>query len=130
MNCSASRLANARPPSPNSRVLRRARAIAPSFGFDLLFLGKQDLRRENLVDRKQKLKRLIEKAYGKDQAEIRYVEHFETGGDAVLKSACLEGIVSKRAFAPYASGRTDQRWGTSAALVCAAGYSATSFTFY
>ena len=53
---------------------------------------------------------IIEKAYGKDQAEIRYVEHFETGGDAVLKSACrmsLEGIVSKQADAPYASGRSD-----------------------
>ena len=68
------------------------------------------MRREGLVDRKQALKRLIEKAYGKDQAEIRYVEHFESGGDAVLKSACrmsLEGIVSKQASAPYVSGRTD-----------------------
>jgi bifunctional non-homologous end joining protein LigD len=80
------------------------------FAFDLLFLSGEDLRQESLLDRKQALKELIEKAYGKDQAEIRYVEHFETGGDAVLKSACrmsLEGIVSKRASAPYASGRTD-----------------------
>jgi bifunctional non-homologous end joining protein LigD len=80
------------------------------FAFDLLFLGGQDLRPENLIDRKQELKQLIEKAYGKEQAEIRYVEHFETGGDAVLKSACrmsLEGIVSKQTTAPYASGRTD-----------------------
>ncbi len=40
---------------------------------------------------------------------IRYVEHFATGGDAVLRSACrlsLEGIVSKRADAAYRSGRT------------------------
>ena len=80
------------------------------FAFDLIFLGGQDLRRESVTDRKQKLKRLLEKAYGKDQAEIRYVEHFETGGDAVLKSACrmsLEGIVSKQASASYVSGRTD-----------------------
>ena len=70
------------------------------FAFDLLFLSGEDLRQESLIDRKQKLKQLIDKAYGKDQAEIRYVEHFETGGDAVLKSACrmsLEGIVSKLA---------------------------------
>ena len=43
-------------------------------------------------------------------ALIRYVEHFETGGDAVLRSACrmsLEGIVSKRLDAPYRSGRGD-----------------------
>ena len=42
--------------------------------------------------------------------EVRYVEHFESGGDAVLKSACrmsLEGIVSKQAAASYASGRMD-----------------------
>ena len=41
---------------------------------------------------------------------IRYVEHFETGGDAMLKSACklsLEGIVSKKLDAPYRSGRSD-----------------------
>jgi bifunctional non-homologous end joining protein LigD len=39
---------------------------------------------------------------------IRYVDHFATGGDAVLRSACklsLEGIVSKRLDAPYQSGR-------------------------
>ena len=80
------------------------------FAFDLLFLSGKDLRQESLVDRKKGLKELIDEAYGKDQAEIRYVEHFETGGDAVLKSACrmsLEGIVSKLALAPYASGRTD-----------------------
>ena len=44
------------------------------------------------------------------RARIRFVEHFETGGDAVLRSACrlsLEGIVSKQADAPYRSGRTD-----------------------
>ena len=73
------------------------------FAFDLLFLKGQDLRQQGLVDRKQALKELIDKAYGKDQAEIRYVEHFETGGEAVLKSACrmsLEGIVSKQAAAP------------------------------
>ena len=58
------------------------------FAFDLMFLSDHDLRRGSLVDRKLALKELIDKAYGKDQAEIRYVEHFETGGDAVLKSAC------------------------------------------
>ena len=68
------------------------------------------MRQQSLAERKQALKKLIEKAYGKDQAEIRYVEHFESGGEAVLKSACrmsLEGIVSKQAAARYASGRTE-----------------------
>jgi bifunctional non-homologous end joining protein LigD len=79
------------------------------FAFDVLFLGGQDLRQQSLMDRKQALKGLIEKSFGKDQAEVRYVEHFESGGEAVLKSASrmsLEGIVSKRAAARYASGRT------------------------
>ena len=80
------------------------------FAFDLLFLSGEDLRSRPLVDRKSVLEKLFTKVYGKHQAEIRYVEHFETGGDAVLKSACrmsLEGIVSKQAAAPYASGRSD-----------------------
>ena len=37
---------------------------------------------------------------GDQAALMRFVEHFETGGDAVLRSACklsLEGIVSKQA---------------------------------
>ena len=41
---------------------------------------------------------------------LRYVDHFESGGDAVLKSACklsLEGIVSKALDAPYTEGRSD-----------------------
>ncbi len=41
---------------------------------------------------------------------IRYVEHFESGGDAMLQSACklsLEGIVSKKRRAPYRSGRSE-----------------------
>jgi bifunctional non-homologous end joining protein LigD len=79
------------------------------FAFDLLFLKGKDLRQETLADRKETLEKLLERAYGKDQTEIRYVEHFESGGDAVLKSACrmsLEGIVSKQPEARYTSGRT------------------------
>jgi bifunctional non-homologous end joining protein LigD len=80
------------------------------FAFDLLFGKGQDVRQQSLADRKLALEELIEKAWGKDRAEIRYVEHFESGGEAVLKSACrmsLEGIVSKQAGARYASGRAD-----------------------
>jgi hypothetical protein len=45
----------------------------------------------------------------REDPPLRFVEHFETGGDAVLRSACrlsLEGIVSKQADAPYQSVRT------------------------
>ena len=62
-----------------------------------------------LAERKARLKKLLAARKGKSKL-IRYVEHFETGGDAVLQSACrmsLEGIVSKRLDAPYRSGRSE-----------------------
>jgi bifunctional non-homologous end joining protein LigD len=64
------------------------------------------LRELLLRDRKARLKALL--ADLKLPPVLRYVEHFETAGDAVLRSACtmqLEGIVSKRLEAPYRSGR-------------------------
>jgi len=76
------------------------------FVFDLLFDGKEDLRALPLADRKARLQALVEGA----GPRIRYVDHFETGGDAVLSSACrmqLEGVVSKRLDAPYHSGRSE-----------------------
>ena len=80
------------------------------FAFDLLFAAEEDLRPLPLAERKQRLKKLLE-ARPKARAKlIRYVEHFESGGDAVLQSACklsLEGIVSKKLSAPYRSGRAD-----------------------
>jgi bifunctional non-homologous end joining protein LigD len=76
------------------------------FAFDLLFDGKEDLRKLSLEDRKQRLRDLLKD--DKAHPDIRFVEHFGTGGDAILQSACrlsLEGIVSKRLDAPYRSGR-------------------------
>ena len=76
------------------------------FVFDLMFAGGEDLTRLPLSDRKSRLKTLVEGA----GPRIRYVDHFVTGGEAVLSSACrmdLEGIVSKRLDAPYRSGRGD-----------------------
>ena len=78
------------------------------FAFDLLFAQGEDLRPLPLSTRKARLAELLKAAKASDQ--LRFVEHFSSGGDAVLKSACtmhLEGIVSKKADAPYASGRSD-----------------------
>ncbi|MBV8566724.1 MAG: DNA ligase D [Methylobacteriaceae bacterium] len=78
------------------------------FAFDLLFVEGGDLRDLPLAERKIRLGKLLEALNGTARDVIRYVEHFETGGDAVLKAACrmsLEGIVSKRLDAPYRSGR-------------------------
>jgi len=76
------------------------------FAFDLLFSKSEDIRSLSLSDRKVRLKSLLKKT----NPHLRYVEHFSSGGNAVLKSACqmsLEGIVSKRLSAPYRSGRSD-----------------------
>ncbi|OWV66148.1 ATP-dependent DNA ligase [Rhizobium sp. N122] len=89
------------------------------FAFDLLYDGGEDLRSMPVVERKARLQSLLSEAG--DEPRIRFVEHFETGGDAVLRSACklsLEGIVSKQGDAPYQSGRTDS-WAKSK---CRAGH--------
>ena len=79
------------------------------FAFDLLFSGGEDLRSLPLRERKARLKHLLEQRKGSDKL-IRYVEHFEESGDAVLQSAkklLLEGIISKKLDAPYRSGRSE-----------------------
>jgi len=89
------------------------------FAFDLMFEQGDNLRQLPLTDRKDRLAILLSDADG--DPRLRFVEHFETGGDAVLKSACklsLEGIVSKMGDAPYESGRT-KTWAKSK---CRAGH--------
>jgi bifunctional non-homologous end joining protein LigD len=80
------------------------------FAFDLLFADGMDIRGLPLAERKAQLRKLLEARPRSKARLIRYVEHFETGGDAVLQSACklsLEGIVSKKLSAPYRSGRSE-----------------------
>jgi len=76
------------------------------YAFDLLWLDGEDLRPEPLVDRKEKLRGLMQ---GLDeQGPLRFGEHFSEPGKVMLEHACrmgLEGVVSKRADAPYRSGR-------------------------
>jgi bifunctional non-homologous end joining protein LigD len=89
------------------------------YAFDLLFDGGEDLRVMRLVERKERLQNVL--ADAADNLRIRYVDHFQSGGDAVLRSACklsLEGIVSKQMDAPYQSGRVD----TWAKSKCRAGH--------
>jgi bifunctional non-homologous end joining protein LigD len=80
------------------------------FTFDLLFADAMDIRRLPLRERKAQLKQLLEARPKGKAGLIRYVEHFETGGDAILQSACklsLEGIISKKLSATYHSGRSE-----------------------
>ena len=75
-----------------------------------MFADGEDLRALPLIERKERLQALL--AGLKDKHEhIRYVEHLETAGDAVLASACqmeLEGIISKQLDAPYESTALQQ----------------------
>ncbi|KPF96443.1 ATP-dependent DNA ligase [Rhodopseudomonas sp. AAP120] len=81
------------------------------FAFDVLYAEGEDLRGLPLSERKARLAALLKAARGRrKEGLIRYVDHFETGGDAILQSACklsLEGIVSKKLDAPYRSGRSE-----------------------
>ncbi|MDB5459094.1 MAG: dependent ligase, partial [Caulobacteraceae bacterium] len=80
------------------------------FVFDALFAEGEDLRPLPLSQRKARLKVLCEALPKASSRVIRYVDHFEAAGQAVLDSACrmdLEGIISKRLDAPYRSGRTE-----------------------
>ena len=76
------------------------------YAFDLLQLDGDDLRGEPLVARKAALRSLLRGA--RASGPLIYSDHIEGQGDNVLRQSCrlgLEGIVSKRADAPYRSGR-------------------------
>jgi bifunctional non-homologous end joining protein LigD len=73
------------------------------FLFDLLHLDGEDFRPRPLIDRKERLSALLAKA----PSPLHYSDHQIGQGRAFHDKACamcLEGIVSKRADAAYASG--------------------------
>jgi bifunctional non-homologous end joining protein LigD len=75
------------------------------FLFDVLFADGRDLRGEPLRTRKAVLEAMLATAA---LPRLKFTEHFEAAGQAVLESACrmnLEGVVSKRLDAAYRSGR-------------------------
>ncbi|MBZ9863238.1 DNA ligase D [Mesorhizobium sp. CA12] len=74
--------------------------------FDLMRLDGKDLRREPLVERKQALAELL--GQQPEHSALRFSDHFHEPGKVMLQHVCrmgLEGVVSKRADAPYRSGR-------------------------
>jgi ATP-dependent DNA ligase len=75
------------------------------YGFDLIALNGDDLRREPLEVRKATLASMLAKV----GPGVRFNEHIEGDGPTVFAHACrmgLEGIVSKRKGSPYRSGRS------------------------
>ncbi|AON54605.1 DNA ligase D [Herbaspirillum seropedicae] len=80
------------------------------YAFDLLYLNGHDLREIPLRQRKELLRELIP---GSDpEGLLLYSEHIEGHAAEVFRHACqhgMEGIVLKRADAPY-TGRRDRYW--------------------
>ena len=72
------------------------------FAFDLLELSGWDLRRQPLLERKALLNKTLKAAN-----RIRYVEYVDDGLRlfAAAEEAGLEGIVAKKAEAPYGVAR-------------------------
>jgi bifunctional non-homologous end joining protein LigD len=79
------------------------------FAFDLLTLDGGDLTALPNLDRKERLKGLL---IGAREA-IRLSDHVLGNGEKLFESLCkqgLEGVVSKRADAPYRVDRRTQSW--------------------
>ena len=98
-----------------SRFSARQNALAEGAGnklvfyaFDLLHLDGWDLTAAPLGDRKRLLAQLLT-ATASAKSAIQYSDHIEGDGEPLFDHASemgLEGIVSKRASAPYTTGRT------------------------
>lgn len=76
------------------------------FAFDLLHLDGRDLTQAPLHERKAALSALLAGEAGR--GKVRLCGYLEGEGEEVQRKACLlglEGVVSKRADAPYRSGR-------------------------
>jgi bifunctional non-homologous end joining protein LigD len=72
--------------------------------FDILIDEGEDIRNIPLVERKARLKALLRSP----PDLIKFSGHIDGSGESVIASACrldLEGVISKRADAPYRSGR-------------------------
>ena len=77
------------------------------FVFDMPYLGDQDLRGVPLAARRQLLKELFDE---RENGIVRFSQAFEVAPSQLLGAACdmgLEGLIIKRADAPYVSGRTE-----------------------
>ncbi|MGH7448566.1 MAG: DNA ligase D [Longimicrobiales bacterium] len=74
------------------------------FLFDVLRHSGSDMRARELLERKELLRRALNESAG----ILRYSDHMRGHGPAFFEQACghgLEGIISKRATAPYRGGR-------------------------
>ncbi len=91
---------------PDFSTLKDAIANAGAmtlFAFDLLELNGEDLTALTTVERKDRLRGIVENG-----ERIQFAEHVLGSGEELFETMCregLEGVVSKRADAPYAGAR-------------------------
>ncbi len=81
---------------------------ATLFAFDLLSIGGLDLRPLPLADRKRVLSGIVPRL-----GPVRFADHVEARGEDLwreVEARGLEGIVAKRADAPYRSGVRSAAW--------------------
>lgn len=89
-----------------SLLQQSMRATVPIvyFVFDVIHLDGRDLTRVDLLTRKRVLKKAL-----RWRRPLSYVSHIEEEGEAYLREACSngwEGLIAKRAAAPYTKGRS------------------------
>jgi bifunctional non-homologous end joining protein LigD len=75
------------------------------FAFDLLYLNGESTAQLPLIQRKERLQRLLMRKKKTDG--LRYSDHVDGDGPRFREHACklgLEGVISKRADRPYAPG--------------------------
>ena len=89
-------------------AIRQAAVELPAtfYAFDLLAVDDLDVRPLPLVTRKEVLAQAVPKL-----GPVRFLEHIEREGEAFLaqvEKMGLEGIIAKKADAPYRAGRTAQ----------------------
>lgn len=79
------------------------------FVFDLLLLDDRELGRQPLLERKQALKKLLERTNNTNRKVLHYSEHVRGKGEDVHAGICKaggEGIVSKQVDSPYQHRRS------------------------
>jgi ATP-dependent DNA ligase len=96
---------------PQFKELLFHRGTPCFFAFDLLMLKSKDWRAERLIDRKQELRRLLNRL--PVTSRLKYVNHVDGSGTALFQRVCgldLEGIVAKHKFGPYVTERESSSW--------------------
>ena len=87
---------------PGAELIRQVPVFY--YVFDLLYADGRDVRPEPLRERKKLLRQVL--SFGDP---LRYTEHRDRDGEEYFEQACRlgwEGLIAKRADAPYRSGRT------------------------